>query len=380
MTPVLGRLIYLAAELHPKIPNRLVKLLQGGEIIKSVSEHGLHGASSDLTVEIDQLKDLYKAGKAGSTATLQEFKLLVVQQVRDELELKEDDMPFKDWLSEIAYLQAYLEGSDHLVVPEEISMSAVNPDKEPEFIKWNGGFEPIDLVTGGLYQGIIMLIAKPGTGKTSILLSQMEALRQNNMAEELWFFENEIPLSLMLYKTRAMRGRTQFLERDRLVCGMTAIQDIIKDCQEDPNPERVIFYDSPDVLAGGNPDQRRFVLESLYRELVVLKGLCKCVFVASQPRRKDGNRISIESGAEAWSKAWYSDIILGLTKLGQHPGGGTRMKLNIPKNRFGIADQELTFPYQLSDLSWRTPDGPAHDEGDWDEHPKKKADQEEEDW
>src|SRR6185369_13476416 len=109
--------------------------------------------------------------------------------------------------------------------------------------------------------------------------------------------------------------------------------------------------DSPDVMAGGTLEGRRFALEEIYRDLIRLKQHCKHVFVASQARRQD-RTLSQESVAEAWAKAFYVDIIITMNRMGRGTGQWSRVRSSVGKNRFGPPDRELNFSFNYADLSW----------------------------
>lgn len=322
-----------------------------GQLVAAVAKHGTQGTAADLGVSTDQLENLITAGAGSSEGSLEEFRMLAVQAALSELEMRRDDLPTTAWVKEVSALQFVLEDSlsNELVRHETASLGDL-PVLE-HIPKFNSGFVPLDQSTGGLYQGILLLIAKPGHGKTSMMLSIMEALRKKNAASSLWFYETEIPMKLMRWRMKPITERTEFKKEDLLVCGNLSIPDIVRQVDEAPDPERVIFIDSPDALAGGSADTRRFVLESIFRDLVRLKSVCKMVVVSSQPRRND-SKITLESGAEAWAKAWYSDIIVGVSRVNELQGGGHRVRLSVVKNRFGIPDQEVSFRYNYGDLSW----------------------------
>ena len=373
MNVSLSRLVYLAAEYSQKIPSRVTRWVPQGELINMVGTYGLRGAATELGVDLEQLKKLYLSGKKGDPGSKEEFKTLIVSAAIEEIELQEEDLPLSQRVREISHLQRYLETGDDLLDGVKDAPMNKSMEDEQDLIKWNSGLTPLDLVTGGLYQGLVMLIAQPGTGKTSLMLTLMEELRKNDVASSIWFYETEIPLPLMLYRTKAMRQRTTFLEQDRMISGVVPITDIIQACAEDPDPNRIIFYDSPDVLAGGTPDSRRFVLESIFRDLVILKNHAKAVFVTSQPRRND-KTISMQSGAEAWSKAWYADLIFGAWKNGYYQGGGTKLRLRVVKNRFGTSDQEILMKYHYPDCSWEETGDTPMDPGEWEDSPRRGGD------
>lgn len=321
-----------------------------GPIIDAISHNGIAGASAELDLGIAQLYNLHEEGKRGGPGSDQEFRFLLAQVISSEIDLRRDELVLTDYFKLMETLSQYVNvTSDNLVDNDEAVLDKV-PDSTP-LIKWNSGFEPFDLITGGFYQGIMMLMGRPGHGKTTVMLSMMEALRVSGTASSIWFFELEIPLQLMLFRNSPSRQRTKFKGDDRIVCGLSSLETVIERVKENPDPNRVIFIDSPDVMAGGVGEGRRFAVEELYRDLIRLKSLCKLVVVASQARRND-RTLTLESGSEAWAKAFYVDIIITLSRMGRGVGQWSRVRCSVPKNRFGPPDREITFSYNYNNLSY----------------------------
>lgn len=354
----LPRLIYLAVEHKPVMPGKLIaKSLPQGDLLSSVAIRGIKGAAADLDINEDQIRHLYELGSKPDRGSVLEFKTLVGQVLMSELELHRDEMPMGDYLVRMREVANYVDQTDTaLSTREEADLGVEN--KINHVVKWESGFSPIDLLIGGFYSSITTLIARPGHGKTSIMLSLMEGLRKDNAASSIWMYELEIPLHLMLYRASSCLSRVKFISgMDRLVCGPVTMTDIETEVDAHPDPNRVIIIDSPDVMAAGAGEGKRFKIEDIYISLIRLKSKCKAVIVTSWPRRKDGGNITMDSVAESWSKAWYSDIMIGMTKLGRAPGGENlnNVKLVVVKNRFGDSDRELTFQYNYVDLSWQLP-------------------------
>lgn len=348
---VISRLIYLAAEHKPPIPRVVLKLLPHSDVIASVAANGLRGAGADMDIPLDQLKTLYQQGSKPDRGSSQEFQLLAGKLATEELEIRRDEMPFGEYLSRIKDVAEYVQSRGALIGYDEVGL-----DEEStlyELAKWTSGFEPLDTVLGGLYSGIFTFIAKPGHGKTSHMMTLMGELRRSEAVSSIWYFEQEIPLNLMMYRSRPMRQRIKFRSTDRFICGGVTMADLVRRVQDNPDPNRVIIIDSPDVMAGGEGEGKRFALESIYRGLIPLKDLTKAIFVTSWPRRKD-TVMTMESVAEAWAKAWYSDAIIGITKLGRAPGSFTNVKYNVAKNRFGPPDGEVIFHYDYIGLGYET--------------------------
>lgn len=358
-TTIMGeaeRLVYLAAEVNPPFPqNGLMKLVNQGDLLKKVASLGIQGASKDYGIPVDQLENLYSEGSSFGRGSQEEFRILLSSQMLEALDLKKEDLPVSEYLQLTRRVAEYSTGAGVSIIETDVVDLSDDSNFDlslSQIPKWNTGFTPLDALTGGHYQSIMMLIGRPGHGKTSLMLSILEGIITTDIASSVWFFELEIPSKLMLYRILPIRERVAFRKgKDLLLCGNYSIDDVIEKVKADPDPDRIIFIDSPDVMAADTGEDKRFKLEQIYLKLIQLKWLCKAVIVATWPRRNDRS-ISLESAAEAWAKAWYSDIIIGLNKLGQARGGKHNVRLNIVKNRFGPSEQETTFQYDFVDLDW----------------------------
>ena len=348
------RLVYLAAEVDPPFPhNGLMKLVSQGDLLKKVALFGIQGASKDYGISVDQLENLYRQGSSLGKGTKEEFRILLASQMLEAVETRRGDLPVSEYLQLTRRIAEYASSDTTTLIDTKVV--DLSDDSEFELLnqipKWNTGFTPLDAITGGHYQSILMLIGRPGHGKTSLMLSMLESLVETDAASSVWFFELEIPSKMMLYRISPMKERIRFRQgKDLLLCGSFTMDEVIERVKADPDPNRVIFIDSPDVMADSSAE-KRFHLEQIYLKLIQLKWLCKAVIVATWPRRNDRS-ITLESAAEAWAKAWYSDIIVGLNQLGQTRGGKHNVRFNVVKNRFGPPNQETTFQYDYATLEW----------------------------
>ena len=359
--PNLARLIYLAAELQPELPKReLLKLVPQTELVASICKRGITGAASDLDIPVSQIQLMYDKGRGAGTSSLPEFRTLLGQIMLGEADIRRDQVTMGTYLGYVRDITNYIENDTGAIIAHEVvdlgefSENSLDVQAVPKF---DSGFLPLDFVTGGLYQSITTMIARPGHGKTSIMISIMEAIRASSAASSIWYYEQEIPKPMMLYRISPAATRTAFLKgQDRLICGQIPITDIEAEVHDHPDMDRILIIDSPDVMAGGTGENKRFAIEDIYLGLIRLKSKCKAILVTSWPRRKD-KEITLESGAEAWAKAWYSDIIFGASKLGACGHGFNNVRFNVVKNRFGPSETELTWHYNYSDLTWNVPDG-----------------------
>lgn len=357
----LARLVYLADTHRVRIPNSLVRYVSFGPGLVSISERGLEAAIIADDLPEDQFKELYRAGenngkkKTNNPGTPEEFRLLVGREIMSALDTarRKGEIPFQEYVNSAQIATDFITSkSDEMFAATEISLRGAA--LETEFVKWDSGLEPLDLVFGGLYQGIFTALAKPGHGKTSVMWTLYEMLRRTNASPSLFYYSVEIPEQMMLWRTAPSRKRTKFQEEDRLFCGEWSTAEILERIHKDPNPERIIIIDGPDAMTAGSGEGKRFALERVYRDLLSIKQASKAVFVTSQIRRTDSVP-TLESGAEAWQKAWYSDGMFGITKRQPLGQGITSVRFNVVKNRFGPEGRSLDFNYNYATMSWDLP-------------------------
>lgn len=353
----LARLVYLAATYKPDLPSqKVIGMIPQGLLLKSISKHGIKGASVDFGVTPDQLMHLMDIGSKYGEGSIEEFRLILSELAIHEIELRGSDFKATDYISLMGEVSTYVGGpTKRLFETSEIDLSKIDLSAEISIPKFDTGFTPFDRLLGGLYQSVSTIIARPGHGKTSLMLTMMGEIARTRSADQVWFYELEIPRTLMEYRINPLSRKVSFRPHDRLICGYQTIQSILSEVKDSPNPDRIIIIDSPDVIAGGAGDQKRYVLEDIYMNLISLKMLTKAVITTSWPRRKDVS-ISLESVSDAWAKSLFSDIVIGLTKKGRGQQGLSRLELSVVKNRFGFTDRAVSFSYNFADLSWHVSD------------------------
>lgn len=350
----LARLVFLLAEYRIKIPNALLRYIPLGRDLAKA--HQGPGSIASLT----EIAPLYRQGRTYGQGSRQEVCDILFRLVSPKM----SSLHPQDQIIIYKAIDSISQNGDTTITSYgEIDFGTEYEHTEIE--KFESGFRPIDLVTRGLYQSLVIMMGNPGTGKTSIMLTFMEELIRSG--HECWFFENEIPLQLMMARSAPIRERLGQVEGSKLFCGPYDIVSIGEMVRANPNPNRIIFFDSPDVYSGVSTGERRFDMEEAYKLLIQLKMDVKMVVVASQPRRADST-LSMKSVAESWAKAWYCDIMLGIEK-----NGFNSLRMSVLKNRFGPNLRNVYFQYDYANLSWfLADDGQA----DWDDIPGQITEEE----
>jgi hypothetical protein len=346
LTLEMARLIYLLAEHQIRVPKGLESFLPYGEDWLSKLHLGVSTAAEAAEAPLEQIRELYLLGAGIGKGSRDEGKRLFARFVDEEV--KQKSLTIEQRSGAYRLLESFIR-DDGIVSHEEFNLGEQND--VPPIQKFDSGFYPFDFVTEGFYQGIVILVARPGMGKTSLSLSMMEQLVKTRAASSCWFFQNEIPGKLMLSRLGIALKRTKFRPTDRLICGAVSVAEMIERTKEDPDPNRVIFFDSPDVVANSGNDERRFQLEDIYQQLVVLKQRCKMVVATSQPNRRNADNPTLSSLAEAWQKAWFADIVLALSQVNTM-GESTRLRVKAVKNRFGPVGRHCLFKYRYHNLTW----------------------------
>lgn len=343
------RLVYLASRLEReavRMPRDIRRLVPNFELYEEVAKNGLEGASESLEIPRVQMLKLAERGKEGGKGSLAEFRMLVAKEVMDNDSL--DDLAMPKRLSILSLLDRYVNNAaDNIIETDESPLNTRDiPDDIPKF---NTGFTPLDAtLVDGVYQGILMVMARPGEGKTSTMISIMESLKHSFPDSEHMFFEQEIPLRLMLARMKPVLDRTKFHEYDTVVCGQLSIEEIMKRLERGAGKrDRIVYIDSPDAMPGLTSQNTTTELGHIFRQLVRIKEQAKLVVVSTQPNRRESGELSKTSTANSWEKVWYVDMMVSVAKL-----NANRMKMKCLKNRFGIEGTEVMYQYDLKNFTF----------------------------
>lgn len=346
----LSRLVFLSLSLRdrtPNIPRALHRFIPQIEIVLA-AKAGLEAAAQDLGVPVNQLKEIYQIGEAQDEweqPNPQAFRLAVANAVLNNID--DQKLTLEKRLEVMGTASRFVkEDGLAMVAGEEVDLW--NIKEFPEIEKWECGFTPVDMVSQGMYQALVMLIAFPGAGKTSHMLSLAESMKRLYPESPLKFFQQEIPAGLFQGRMKPIAERgNPFTPGDKLYTSKS-LEEILEIVMEDPSNDQLLFIDSPDAMSGPNASAvdggRRFDLENIYRSLVGIKPKCKVIFVPSQPKAKD-RVLYLTSAAESFAKTWYVDMMIGFW-----PVGVNRIHMKILKNRFGPLGMEVRYNYNYATL------------------------------
>lgn len=300
---VFGRLLYLIDTLKIDLPNWLKYKLPFSNDI-----------SKPRVLWSPLLTGYYRKGSVYGEGSIEEIKQCLHKVVIPELKTYEEHNKF--WL----YLSSLADGlfqTNHEVWLEQI-------EKGQSIEKFNSGFDLFDQAVGGFYSSIVTVAGLPGAGKTSLLLSFMGKLAQHH---PIWYFQTEIPYQLI--SSRISLVKPDLIQNGcKVFCGNYSSESILELVKKNPDPNRIIIYDSPEIKTSNLEPISYF--EQVYQNLVSLKMCSKMVVVTSQTKQNVGwDDLGIYSLSDSAAKARYTDIILYIGRVGDI------VLVKTGKNRFG---------------------------------------------
>lgn len=311
-----GRTVYLIEHLGIKLP----------AWVKSKFPFG-NDLDKPKSLWSPLLQTSYKTGKSFGEGDLNEFRQCIDKVLIAELKEYNERAKFWEWLGSLS------EGifNENLEIPMKDIVATEGIER------FTTGFYPFDkCMPEGLYQAIVTVAANPGSGKTTMLLAAMKELAQQF---EVWYFQTEIPAQMIqatLYKLQPSKWDNE----GRLFCGNYSTKSILDKLKKNPNPNRIIIYDSPEIKHTALDDL--IYWEQVYQDLVAIKMQSKAVFVTSQIKQNiQWSDLNIYSLSGSASKARFSDIILYVNRYHDNAQFETK------KNRFGsLGNSMVKFDYR----------------------------------
>lgn len=304
-----SRLVYLLTVLKLDLPTWLkIKLPFSNDLSKPIA---LWSAL---------LKASYRKGESFGEGTVEEIKQCLDKVVSAELKTYQEKKRFWDYLNTLT--------TGLFTQNDECDLEDIKDGEEIE--KFASGFIPFDICTEGFYQAIVTVAGMPGAGKTSLVLSFLGALVKNY---PVWYFQTEIPAPLI--KTRiSLVKPNNIVTGSRIFCGNYTTENILDKIEKDPNKDRIIIYDSPEIKTSGQDNVVYF--EKVYQDFVAMKMKSKLVVTTSQIKQNiPWESLDEYSLSDSASKGRYSDIILYVGKLLD----STLFK--TAKNRFGPTNSTM---------------------------------------
>lgn len=333
-----ARFFYLVKTLNYTIPRNVMSLIPGGHWIQSLT--GLldprHPDSSAQAVR------LYQLGASLGPASASELSHLLLSILE-----MQGTLTGAQWI-EVAKVLSGISSANSGLQETILPMSELSGLETVE--RWPTGFLPLDAILGGgITPGIYLVIGAPGSGKSSLMMMLAEALAISlPETSPLLYVQTEMPPGSFKARIAAATKRGHFREIDTLVCAPWDTTRIIEKLSENPNPDTIVIFDSPDpVLLAGEAANVRFQIAQAWLDFIRIKqSMAKTIFVTSWSRRGTANSLSLESGAEGAAKERYSDVVLGLINEG--PGV---VRLECYKNRYGQPDLRYAFAPDWADLT-----------------------------
>lgn len=304
---VFCRLVYMLKTMKVNLPSWLKYKIQ---FISDIEK--------PLVLFSPLMKAAYNKGCVYGETTVDEFKQVLHKVVAAELKTFEESKKFWDYVNSL---------TDGLFEEnEETWLEEIEGGEDIE--KFNSGFALFDKAVGGFYESIVTVAGTPGSGKTTLILSLMGHLAR---FYPVWYYQTEIPGRLI--KTRIAKIKPPTFDKGcKAFFGNYTTDSIIEAVKKNPDPNRIIIYDSPEIKNSGLEILAYW--EKIYQDLVTLKMHCKMVIVTSQTKQNIGwDDLGIYSLSDSAAKSRYSDILLYVGRIMD------TVLVKTAKNRFGQLGQ-----------------------------------------
>lgn len=351
-TSDLTRLFYLACELRPALPDKNLLSRLGkswAPIIRAGAELGLGGATSALPgVNMDQMTNFYMAGaESGAAPHLDEFRSLLAGRLYENI-TSSTDLSIIEQIELNGRLSRWYNGLNS--VNGDGSMDWDASINVPPFTRT--GFWPLDRIAGknGLAQGVVTMVARPEVGKTTMAIATAFNWRRLNIGPVV-FIQTELAASVMRMKIDGMAAGlgievNDYFRKDvdRLVFGRRAADDAMSELIANPDPDRLVIFDSVGGYCGqGDTAESRVRFADLYDSMVQVKNHSRLVIACAHVKR-GVDMADIESAAGSSAVERFSDYLFYITKdPTPRPDGMLDAQFESLKNRYGDHQRRVKF-------------------------------------
>lgn len=279
------------------------------------------------------MKAAYNKGAIYGETSIEEFKQVLHKVVTGELKTFEESKRFWDYVNSL---------TDGLFEEnQETWLEEIEDGKEIE--KFNSGYAPFDKITGGFYQGVVAIGGIPGHGKSSHLLSFMQQLVR---FYPIWYFQTEMPGDIIRARISKLKPSGFKPKTCKVFTGNYNTQSILKLIEQDPDPNRIIIYDSPEIM-NTTLEPKAYWLKTM-QDLVAMKMKSRMVCFTSQTKQGYTFEQLGEYGlSDAAEKFRYIDILIYVGRIFD------RALFKTSKNRLGTTG-ETSAAYNYDTLQLRS--------------------------
>ena len=305
---VFSRLVYMLKTMKVELPSWLKYKVQF-----------INDIEKPLVLFSPLMQAAYKRGEVYGETSIEEFKRELHKVVASELKTFEDNKKFWDYVNSLS--------TGLFEENKETWLEEIEDGKEIE--KFNSGYAPFDRITGGFYQGVVAVSGIPGHGKSSHLLTFMQHLAR---FYPIWYFQTEIPGDIIRARISKLKPTGFKPKTCKVFTGNYNTQSILKLIEQDPDPNRIIIYDSPEIMTN-NAEPKAYWLKTM-QDLVAIKMRSRMVCFTSQTKQGYTFEQLGEYGlSDAAEKFRYIDILIYVGRIFD------RALFKTSKNRFGDLGQ-----------------------------------------
>lgn len=346
---VLARLFYLQVETKAPLPNKQLMGLMGKTWAKALTTANESGIASGAA-NYEQLVAFYSQGaESGIAPTEQEFRALLTDYLLEQLGDKEETLTTKERAVLYGAIARYYEGKQGIIANERVSFATEAPPQS----RFLSGFPALDYVAGnGLCTGVVTILAKTGNGKSSLSFAIAKSWAKEQ-GSSVWVFDPEMGKGMALTRINGMGvDWGAYASVPELFLGYYCIEDVLKQVEEEPDPDRLIIFDSLDAVCGNGmtPESQQLFIRN-YESAIKLLDHCKLVIITTQIKRgSDYTDVEGASGSSIIEKR--SSLLIGTQKGMLLPNGGNEVTFKGLKNRMGPGGLKQCFAFDYATCSY----------------------------
>lgn len=340
-TVSLERLLYLASLLQGRTPhpqNNIAKEIPRYDVVRSIADHGIAYTVQHFNLSYETLNGMLKRGKNATGAdTPSEFRKLASLMAFESVE-KNLSLTSYERLMLYGQIDRYHKQEDnHILEKEQVSFTTKLPESQSS---WLTGIDVVDSLIKIPDGGFVVIYAKSGAGKTSLMLALANSVIKTTGCRVVY-------VSLEM-KAKSIQNRAyhlkNFRSQDLIVTGI-GLYDLEQYCDENT----ILFIDYADLLTVPNSRDIMGKISTIYLELRRLSLKCKGIFTASQIPKSDKVPV-LGSGYYSAEKDFHPDAILGLVK---DDIGETSYIIPL-KNRFGPVGKKIILDVDYERLIFKS--------------------------
>lgn len=333
---IMPRLVYIAEEQRIQIPKFMVGYLgMPAMILNEIARGGIYSIENNQ----EKLLEAYEKGSRIKKIQDNEFKKLVAEQVFRELSRQFDSerIDLETLSRDFRRTETWQSNDFSHLEKTQFTLSEIG-EMEPIEVFPNP-FPPFNALLDGWYRGLWCVAGKTGTGKTRITLSIAMYALDSGLVDEVHYYESEMSEDEFVTELQESDFENHFnidADRFKFFIGDFDTTDILAEYRENPNENRLVIFDSPDHMVGGDPVSAIPEYKKMILDMMKMRNHNHTIIFTSQLKTGVRDKPTEADVTGTNNKAHYASLMFGMWRNGEVPNSDSQpVHFNVMKKRFG---------------------------------------------